>query len=303
MKRKILSVFMAIVMILPSTMSAFATEVDTDTLPANVGTSIYLDAETKLAFANEKDALYASMPATCSFTSDEEKIEYITELRARAEFASGSELDAVLAELESLGVYRFDLARTGNSSRATENGDVTINTPTIYYNAWEPSWTVTCSGEWKNDDWKNDKSSAGNVGGLDGFGVGYYNTSGTFDSLVLRVSAYMSNGLSGNSYRYSSTNVRSDGDGKRGFGFQIQDKVESVSGSYTFIGKEWYGDCTYDYDFTYYNGIATAYYVHTWNTATLTGVSFGIGVDQVALGFNIQNEEHSFKGYSNDKSF
>ena len=303
MMKKFLSIILAFAMMLSFSIPAFATEVNNETSNANIGNSVYLDAESKIAFANEKDALYANSPSTCSFASDAEKIDYIDELRAKAEFANGSELNAILNELESLGVYRYDATAEGISTYATENGDVTINTPTIYYNAWESSWTVTCSGEWKNDDWRNDKSSAGNVGGLDGFGVGYYNTSGTYDSIVLRASAYMSNGLTDSSYQSSGTSSRSDGDGKSGFGFQIRDKVVMVNGTSTFIGKEWYGDCTYDYDFTYYNGVATAYYVHTWNTASLTGVGFGVGVDQVSFDFSIQNEAYSFKGYSVDKSF
>lgn len=37
----------------------------------------------------------------------------------------------------------------------------------------------------------------------------------------------------------------------------------------TYIGSEWFASCTYSDEFTEYSGIATGFYVHTWNKLLL----------------------------------
>lgn len=40
----------------------------------------------------------------------------------------------------------------------SSSSDVTVSTPTIYYNAYNKTWTVTCGGYWKNMNWEKDKA-------------------------------------------------------------------------------------------------------------------------------------------------
>mgnify|MGYP006973104394 CR=1 FL=1 len=99
-----------------------------------------------------------------------------------------------------------------------------------------------------------------------------------------------------------STNNRSDGDGSIGFRFRLQDKVSHlpVLGNYLYVGCKWSGSCTYDAKFSTYSGVATAYYTHTYSTATIDNVKFGIDGKSGGVDVVVSNKEVSFTAYSND---
>lgn len=158
---------------------------------------------------------------------------------------------------------------------------------------WSTYWSVTCGGHWKNNEYGD---SAGNVGGADGFGVGYTNSSNKYSSKVMSASAYMTDVNS--NYRASTSN-RSDGDGSKGFGFRIQDHWKSGY----YVGHKWSGLCTYDRWFGNYNGVATAYYIHTYDSASLESVSFGFDGKTAGISATITNSVKSFTAFSADKSF
>lgn len=179
------------------------------------------------------------------------------------------------------------------STCATDSGDVALDTPTIYYESWSKNWSVTCGGHWKNNEYGD---SVGNVGGADGFGVGYTNSSNKYSSKVMSASAYMTDVNS--NYRASTSN-RSDGDGSKGFGFRIQDHWKSGY----YVGHKWSGLCTYDRWFGNYNGVATAYYIHTYDSASLESVSFGFDGKTAGISADITNSVKSFTAFSADKSF
>ncbi|MPM05590.1 hypothetical protein SDC9_51880 [bioreactor metagenome] len=163
---------------------------------------------------------------------------------------------------------------------------------------------MTCGGTWDTAQWFNDgNSTSGNVGNYDGFGVGYTGTSGTYSSYVMRASGMLTNDLSGSELRTISTNNRSDGDGSLGFGFRLQDSIVYLSGAYSYIGKEWSGSCTYDSNFGSYSGIATGYYVHTWETAVLSSVTFGVNNQTAGVNFTIIDEAYFFQAFGSDKVF
>ena len=131
--------------------------------------------------------------------------------------ATPEEKAAINAELETYGVYEFEAPVIESASTcATDSGDVALDTPTIYYESWSKNWSVTCGGHWKNNEYGD---SVGNVGGADGFGVGYTNSSNKYSSKVMSASAYMTDVNS--NYRASTSN-RSDGDGSKGFGLEYK---------------------------------------------------------------------------------
>lgn len=102
------------------------------------------------------------------------------------------------------------------------------------------------------------------------------------------------------------TTNRSDGDGALGFGFRLQDYIfdKSIIGSNKgYVGYKWAGDVTYDDCFGSYSFIATSYYIHTYSTATLDSITFGIQGKQAGLNIIINNSINSFTGFSNDTRF
>lgn len=149
----------------------------------------------------------------------------------------------------------------------------------------------------ENSNWM-DSLKTGNVGGQDGFGVGYTNIGSSYKSSVVSVSAAIRD-QSGTISK--TTTNRSDGDGSKGFGFRLQDYVTSDGNSY--VGYKWSGSCTYDSNFGSYSGIATGYYLHTWSSTSINSVSFGIEGKTAGIDIEFSSTANSFTAFGSDKKF
>lgn len=269
----------------------------TDTTAASYSPSVYLNATSKLAFADEMDAVFVS--AKQSGEIESAPASEIEALLLRIPLATEEEKEAINAELETYGVYEYDtpIIISKASTPGLDAGNVKMSVPTIYYQAWNNSWSVTCGGNWTNDEWRTQISS-GSVGGLDGFGVYFSNSSLTYKSSVLSASAFITD----EDEEYSrSTSNRSDGpsDGAYGFGFQLQDYILNNPTTPQYIGYKWSGICTYDNWFGNYNGVATGYYLHTYNKTELSSVSLG----KSGFSASFSGGSDFFKAFSNDKTF
>lgn len=288
--KKLVSLALTAVMVMGMATTASAEETASQNDMGNP--SVYLSATDKLTFAKEMDELYAKQSLLRSSPTPTREI--VDALLLQVPNATPEEKAAINAELETYGVYEFEAPVIESASTcATDSGDVALDTPTIYYESWSKNWSVTCGGHWKNNEYGD---SVGNVGGADGFGVGYTNSSNKYSSKVMSASAYMTDVNS--NYRASTSN-RSDGDGSKGFGFRIQDHWKSGY----YVGHKWSGLCTYDRWFGNYNGVATAYYIHTYDSASLESVSFGFDGKTAGISADITNSVKSFTAFSADKSF
>ncbi len=176
---------------------------------------------------------------------------------------------------------------------SSDSSDVTLNTPTVFYDSIVKEWTVTCGGEWKNNNCKPTAYIGTYVGDADAFGVGYTNIQYSYNTYVKSAYAYIADENGNN--RVTTSN-RSDGDGSQGFGFRLQDKM--LNGLY--IGYRWYGSCTYDLYFSYYCCIITGYYIHTYSSAEIGSISFGIQDKTAGVEATIENTSKSFSAYSSD---
>jgi len=181
--------------------------------------------------------------------------------------------------VKEYGVYRLEptsrIEASSTKGIHPDNGDVTINEPDIYLLPWNNRWVVACGGHWNNNNWLTSSLSQ-NIRDADAFGVGYTHTNGDYRSLVTASSAWISD-ESGE--KKSTTANRSDGDGALGFGFRLQDYIfdkSILASNKGYVGYKWAGDVTYDDWFGSYSFIATSYYIHTYSTATLDSITFGI---------------------------
>lgn len=109
-----------------------------------------------------------------------------------------------------------------------------------------------------------------------------------------------------------STTSRSNGDGSKGFGFQLQDvlRKSTNSGNYSktttyfsYIGKHFSGVARYSYNFTYLNGRVTSYLVHTYNNSSIQSISFGISGKTSEVDAKIVNTVDSFQAFGGERSF
>lgn len=222
----------------------------------------------------------------------------IESLMLKATNCDDQQKEKIYKQLAKYGCYVMPKDESPISIAASSGtNDVSISSPTIYYNAYNKTWTVTCGGYWKTTAWN--KFLPGDVGGKDGFGVGFTNTS-SYKSSVISASGYITDGN-----KYVSTSYRSDGDGSKGFGFRLQDYIYSTNMGclYHYVGETWSGLCNYDSWFGSYSGVATAYYIHTYSSASLSGVEFGVDGKTAGISASISKESDSFTGFSSDTRF
>lgn len=290
--KKIISKIIVVSLILVNsfTLSSMAADIEKQSLNYN-NASIYMSAEDKKGFASRMDALYEStFKSRESYMPEDEEIE---SLMAEVTCASGNKKAELLDELGKYGVYLYN--NTNEIQPYSESGDVVLNKPSIFYSASANTWTVSCSGNWKNDNW-DEQSSSGNIGGADAFGVAYTRAS-NYNTYVKGSSAYIKDKYSN---YMKTTSSRSDGDGSKGFGFRMQDYKE---GDYTYVGYRWYGSCTYDSNFANFSGIATAYYAHTYSNTNISSISFTAGSSGVGVTIGFTENRNCFKAYSSDTPF
>ncbi|WP_167957727.1 hypothetical protein [Anaerosporobacter faecicola] len=298
---KKISLILAVTMflILPTTkVCAMDSNVGSD----NTDGSIYMSAEEKMNFKSTNDQKFQN--DMIEGRAKEYNKDYVESLMLEAAIESTENITDIYSELETYGCYVMNPIETDNnksikSFASSDSSDVSLSTPTVYYNAYNNTWTVTCGGYWKTTNWQKDFLTTGNVGGQDGFGVGFTNTSGSYKSAVVSCSAFITDDKG----TYVSTSNRSDGDGSKGFGFRLQDYVRTTGLYNYYIGYKWSGLCNYDTWFGNYSGIATAYYIHTYKSASISSVSFGVDGKNAGINASISNESNSFQCFSNDKKF
>lgn len=284
-----MSLSVSLLLLVFCTMSVSASDGDSGLSSIRaINNGIYLDAESKQDFAEEMDRVYEeAMEKNEIIKVSNDDVE---QLMVKVAFADGNEKLALLEQLEMCGVYQYN--KNIDVELYSDSSDVTIKAPNIFYSASANTWTVSCQGNWKNSNWNT--GGTGNIGGYDGFGVAYTKASG-YNTSVVGSSAYIAD-QNGNNMK--KTSYRSDGNGAQGFGFQLQDYVSGTK----YIGYRWYGSCTYGSNFANFSGIATAYYVHTYETAYIKSVTF-TGGSQPGVSIEIANQSHAFKAYSTDTRF
>lgn len=295
--KKILSLFLSLMLLVVMVIPVSAAETSAPVLDS---ASIYMDANSKTTFAKQMDAKFATDLQNGSVKKG--TVEEIEDLMRQSTFATGLEKERINQKLENFGVYEYnpDLSPSTTIVPYSGSNDVTLTRPTIFYESWENTWTVTCGGNWKNDNW-DEQILLGNIGGYDGFGVGYTNTTKPYQSSVIRSSGYIANEDFSASV---STSNRSDGDGSKGFGFRLQDYTRyNNDATLGYVGYQWYGSSTYDSWFGSYSGIATGYYIHTWKSTSLTSVKFGVSGKTAGIDATLNSSSNSFTAYSSDKTF
>lgn len=302
--KKIIAILTAVNMLLSyNTINVFAAETGATTsemLAVNnpiEAASIYLEASGKTTFAEQMDEVYEKALANGEIKSaDRAEIDLLME---RATFAKDeAEKEEIRQELAQYGTYIY--ASTETTQSRSGSGDVTLSAPMVFYESMDKTWTVTCGGNWNNSNWL-EQVFIGDVGGDEAFGVGYTNSTQAYRSSVVRASAYIADE---DMDEMVTTYNRSDGDGSKGFGFRLQDYIyNTIPIGSEYVGYKWYGSCTYDYNFASYNGIATAYYVHTYSSAEISGVTFGVEGKTAGVELQITSQDKSFPAYSSDTIF
>ena len=297
---KTLAFFLTSIILLSSTsISAHASEESPQ--KTKFSTSNEITYSSKQIFAEEKDELCqkALADGKIKIGTSEEINHLMEEMTFAVTSKEKEDLELKLAEY-GIYVYKSEDDNQAEMQQArVGSGDVKLSTPVIFYESWEKTWTVTCGGNWTSTNWN--QLLPGNVGGSDAFGVGYTNTKPQYHSSVVRSYAYISDGGD----KLVSTNNRSDGDGSKGFGFKLQDYIYLANAATTnkYVGYKWYGSSTYDANFSSYSGVATAYYIHTYKSASVTSVSFGVNGKTAGINATIAGVSNSFTAFSNDKTF
>lgn len=262
MKKNGFKLIVPIILLLSVFLFIFSRELRFQRQPGQIevlSSSISMRAEDKTAFAAEMDSIYQVALSTGSVQSaSEDQINALIEAHI---FSAGAERTQLEKDLAQYGIYVFT-----TQADAQPHGDVTLSAPMLYYLASENQWLMACGGYWNHDNLKQ-QILPGEVGEKDTFGIRFTDT-GTYESSVVRAYGRISDAAQANS---KSTSNRSDGDGAKGFSFQLQDEMIIGTKLKTqYVGYRWFGACTYDAGFSSFDAAATAYYVHTSDNCEIT---------------------------------
>lgn len=271
--------------------------------------SVYWSAEDKVAFATEMTLRYYDELANGNIKTAD--IEEIDRLVQKCIISHGEEKQKIRSQLEEYGVYFMEPTAYASTTAVPgvnpDNGDVTIEAPELYMMPSTNVYFVGTGGHWNNNNWNTGATNfTNNIGGYDAFGVIYSQISGEYKSSVTRASATLYNETG---EAVSTTSSRSDGDGEFGFGFQMQDyKIPLISPVIpsaldSYVGYEWSGTLHYDNAFLSRDLVATSYYIHTYDKAYISDISFGVSGEDREFSANIQYRQYSFIAYSTDSKF
>lgn len=298
MIKKIVGFSMALCIFLTSVTTVYAKEVETTKDVNDVCVaSVELTAQEKSEFATLMQNKYEK--AIVNDVQKKATISENEELVTRVAALTGEEKESFLYELESRGVYELVKEKETNNHSRVGTSDILMRTPSTYYDASNRCWYVTYSGKWLNDNW-NTGNIVSNIGDPDAYGISYTQTSGTYSTYVMSSFAHI---YDEDETEYLSTRNRSDGNGANGFGFRLQDYTSSSGVQKKYIGYCWGVTCTYSESFSSYNGVATGYYIHTYNEAYISSLTIGVEGKTGGVSCTIQNANKSFVAYSNDIRF
>ncbi len=294
-KKLILACCLCVTLIIIMSVSAYADE--SIIIQETKSGSVYLDANAKMTFAERKRQEYSEMVAAKEEADMDH--DYVLALLSRTVRVDEIEATLIKAELETYGIYEFptEIIERNDVVPLIDGNDVYVANPSIYYDASTNRWVVVTGGQWLTENYDDNFIFLNpDVGGLDGYGVAFTSTSG-YNSSVVDVlgTIYTENG------DLSQIRNRSDGNGGLGFGFRQQDKYIQVGlAKYVYLGDQWSGICYYDSEFASFSAVATSYYVHTYDSASISSITFGVSGKQAGLEIAIENSAGSFVAYSDD---
>ncbi len=261
-------------------------------------------ASAKRDFAAQATEKYWNQNPDAALLSDTETIDELILEAARLITPKRTEIHK---QLEAYGIYampyeqgiQVDLTDAETITIPVENytDSVYLMPPTIYYQVPTDQWIVAFGGTWINDDWKSGKGWSKEIGGLDSFGINIEDN-GQYPGMICThvcgalydtgkyaniqsLSAYDSDGTP----KAVTTGNRSNGVTADGYGFQLQDQVESEFPflKTTYLGYQWAGLCVYSTEFADLDATLTAYYIHTYGEKT-NGYELPLGQDNALDG-------------------
>lgn len=212
--------------------------------------------------------------------------------------------------MQNMGAYELQQPSTNNLSiiPTTSTHDITMTPPSIFYMPSYDEWWVTGGGYWNDFNWQAESLMAGiiptNIGGQDGYGVAFTNTSDNYNSAFVGGVCDIYDTYDNNSIE---TVNRSDGNGAIGFGFRLQDytwddwthgfPIPYYKGSnFAVIGE-------YDSNFANYHGVATSYYIHTWDKTSISNITFGVQGETAGMSVQYTDKQEAWPAYSTDTRF
>ncbi|ANF97110.1 hypothetical protein [Paenibacillus bovis] len=295
------------------------------TLPFAVTLSLFLSSPCNLSYASENslnDSEYNIVEAKQQLAdqADSEWANRATSLQTNENInvdslltklsSEGLPANEIEEQLKPYGIYHLDVPQTSENlnSITADQSDIAVSRPDIYYDSSKKQWVIVGAGYWKTDNWLSHKpfvTSGGeiiNIGGPDAFGVSFTNKGTTYTTSLKKTYATLSNG----SGTTKESQVRSDGNGRFGFGFRLQDYIlrkQGYTDTFTYVGKHFAGLARYDENFEKYSGTATTYYFHTFNKTSLDTITFGVSNTEVGISATYINKGSQIEAYSGDTNF
>ncbi len=223
--------------------------------------------------------------------------------------ANGIDIREIDQKMKEYGLIRLEVPQDSSNIYYSTASDITLNTPSIYYDYQANEWTVSGGGNWITNAWKYDSTAANqilcpasqNLGGVDSIGISLHDPSGTYNASMVDCQGYYSDGA-GN---YTLIQYADNNNYAQGITFSYQDIItdstpmDSNWDDWKYKGKNFSALATYSSAFVNYGGNANTFYAHTWNSTTINSVT--LGTSGASVTFSSSNNR--FTAYSPDTSF
>jgi len=300
--KKALCIIISIIMITLSGSTAIFAESLNDNLSV-----VRSNGMTKAEFATYCDRLYAQ---TVQTSQKRETTE--SEIESLLKEYNRTKSIEVEAKLNQAGVFVYSSSSSAQNTRTSDNGHVFISDVSITYSSQKQEWTVSAGGYWTDLSGIADESgtwvgfyegATRNIGGLDAFGIAFYNTSGTVPTMK---SCYAEIGDgTGNFDQYSSNAIM---DSSTGAAFLYQDHLicTRVTGwfsyDWAYFGQMFDITMKFDSSFSAFNGKARAFIYHTWEDTSITSIGVNVGSDSFGINVGWENEGNSWPAFSSGET-
>lgn len=256
---------------------------------------------TKAEFAEYCHNLNSAKARTASVLSQGEVDQLLMQY---ALSQSSTERTQLENQLNAAGVYIYSGKNEYQVSPLSEPADVTVNAVICSYNDNTGDWSLVGGGHWNNvgviwEDTDEIASYVGQeieIGGFDAMGILIVNNSGTVPTLKASF-GQITNGAGNVTTTIDNPSTY---DTSKGIGYLYQDYLTVINSSLQayYTGYGFAAVMRFDSSFVNWNGTARAFYYHTWDETSITGLGFSVGVTEVGVDVSWANEGHSFPMFS-----
>ncbi|GKX30274.1 hypothetical protein SH1V18_27540 [Vallitalea longa] len=226
----------------------------------------------------------------------------LTELYMR-----GYSQEYIASKVKEYGIYVLVDEKPEKLILNSTLNDIEVSKPMISYNSYDDIWYVNAGGYWNSEyAFKKDRTwsiSSGRykyeIGNLDVAGIALSNVKGDTTGVYIQDSYLIRGDQDGLSHDNKINNIVSSDD-LGGIAIAFQDAYDDYRDS--CIGYRWAMQAEYSKEFGNISCNIKGFYAHTFKSSKINGISFGVSGKNFGVNFNISDEDHCIKEFSQTRA-